>query len=110
MFDFYTIKNLSMIFVSVLDAYRFDISGITQEARPGWAHSLVQFSDYLDSNLEAIGLNNHFCGDYSMDVQIILVLIPSLTPKCKTKSIFVNEMRDIGEGCGGNECLQKNLQ
>ena len=52
-----------MIFVSVLDEYRFDISGITEQARPGWAHSLVQFSDYLDSNLEVIRLNNRFCGD-----------------------------------------------
>ena len=60
MFGFYTITNLSMIVVSVLDQYRFDISGITKQARPGWAHSLVQFSDYLDSNLEAIRVNNRF--------------------------------------------------
>ena len=100
-----------MIFVSVLDGYRFDISGITKQAHPGWAHSLVQFSDYLDSNLEAIRLNNRFCGDYLMDVQIILFLIPSLTPKCKTKSLFVNEMRDIrGKVVEGMNVWRKKLQ
>ena len=100
-----------MIFVSVLDEYRFDISGITKQARQGWAHSLVQFFDYLDSDLEAIRLNNRFYGDYvdgRVDNPVSHTIID--TKMQNKKFICKSDEKYLEKGCGRNECLKKKLQ